>query len=325
MALKHTAVFKLGPFPPEFSRDDITKAFYDEFSSDYTVLSIPIVPGGVVKVYFNSAEAKKGIFSWKAMIVSGVECQVLNFSERSTLVQVHHYPAQGNDDDLVNVSKEFGEVIGSRSQQLVGLENITTGTRLCEMKLSRDIPRNLRFDKMRLKVWYRDQPLECDICKGENKASECALRDKCRLCKSAGHFARDCPNPWGCPASDLDPDRVPAAASALAPTPAPAPSPASSPVSVTPSSIPVPVLPMVVSPSASVEEESASQSILQGVFSGATACISNSNSNVNMNTNESNVSNVVNNRDFKQITTVTSTTSAGSKEAQKRRSAHASK
>ena len=168
MALKHTAVFKLGPFPPEFSRDDIAKAFYDEFSSDYTVLSIQIVPGGVVKVYFNSAEAKKGICSWKAMIVSGVECQVLNFSERSTLVQVHHYPAEGNDDDLVNVSKEFGEVIGIRSQQLVGLENITTGTHLCEMKLSRDIPRNLRFDKMRLKVWYRGQPLECDICKGEH-------------------------------------------------------------------------------------------------------------------------------------------------------------
>ena len=142
MALKRTAVFKLGPFPPEFTRDDIVKALFDEFAGHYTVLSIQIVPGGVVKVYFNSSEAKKGICSQKVRMTSGVECQVLNFSEHSTLVQVHHFPVEGDDDELANVLKDFGEVVGIHSQHWVGLENVTTGTHLCEMKLSRDIPQS---------------------------------------------------------------------------------------------------------------------------------------------------------------------------------------
>ena len=46
------------------------------------------------------------------------------------------------------------------------------------MILNHDIPRTLRVGQSRVKVWYRDQPLQCDICQGDHKVSECDLRNK---------------------------------------------------------------------------------------------------------------------------------------------------
>ena len=193
MGLTRTVVFKAGSFPPEFDRNAIAAAFYNEFSSRYTVLSIQIVPGGVVKVLFDSPETKKALCSQSVCSIGSVECAVLNFMQRSTLVQVHHYPSEADDDDLRELLQGYGEIVGIRPQHWVGLQHITTGTRLVEMKLKYDIPRNLRLEKSRLKIWYKTQPLECDICQGAHKAAECDLRDKCRRCRLPGHFARDCP------------------------------------------------------------------------------------------------------------------------------------
>jgi len=30
-----------------------------------------------------------------------------------------------------------------------------------------------------------------------HKSATCLDKDKCRLCRQPGHFARNCPNPWG--------------------------------------------------------------------------------------------------------------------------------
>ena len=47
-----------------------------------------------------------------------------------------------------------------------------------------------------VKVWYKGQPLECAICKGDHKVSDCDLKDTCLRCRKVGYFARNCPNPW---------------------------------------------------------------------------------------------------------------------------------
>ena len=192
MGLTRTVVFKVGSFPSEFTRDDIASAFYNEFSGRYSVVSIQIVPGGVVKVLFGSPETKKALCSQPVCSIGSVECEVLNFMQRSTQVQVHHYPSEADDDDLCELLRGYGEIVGIRLQHWVGLQHIATGTRLVEMKLKHDIPRNMRLEKMRLKIWYKNQPLECDICQGNHKAVECELRDKCRRCRLPGHFAREC-------------------------------------------------------------------------------------------------------------------------------------
>ena len=77
------------------------------------------------------------------------------------------------------------------------MTEVSTGTRLFDMILNCDIPCTLKVGQSRVKVWYRDQPLQCDICHGNHKVSECDLRGKCRRCRQEGHFSRNCPVPWG--------------------------------------------------------------------------------------------------------------------------------
>ena len=77
------------------------------------------------------------------------------------------------------------------------MTEVSTGTRLFDMILNCDIPCTLKVGQSRVKVWYRDQPLQCDICHGNHKISECDLRGKCRRCRQEGHFSRNCPVPWG--------------------------------------------------------------------------------------------------------------------------------
>ena len=225
-----TVVFRLGAFPAGSSRDDVAQAVYDQFSSAHSIQSIQVLPGGICKVMFESPDSKKSIVAQATCVIGGVECEVLNHALRSSLVQVHYFPAE---EDVALLSAElrfYGEIVNVRSQHWVGLPHVTTGTRLFEMKLARDIPRTLQLGRHRLKIWYRGQPLECDICKGSHKAVDCEFRNKCRLCKSEGHFAKDCPNPWGV-ASDPAPAPAPAPAPTSAPAPDPAPAPVSTPAS----------------------------------------------------------------------------------------------
>lgn len=49
------------------------------------------------------------------------------------------------------------------------MTEISTGTRLFDMILNHDIPRTLKVGQSRVKVWYRDQPLQCDICNRNHK------------------------------------------------------------------------------------------------------------------------------------------------------------
>ena len=49
-------------------------------------------------------------------------------------------------------------------------------------------------------MWYKGQPVECDICGLGHVARDCPVRGKCRRCLQPGHIAQNCRNPpqaWG--------------------------------------------------------------------------------------------------------------------------------
>ena len=53
----------------------------------------------------------------------------------------------------------------------------------------------LWLSPLKCRVWYKGQPLVCDICSNNHKAADCLLQGKCRRCHQAGHFVWDSPKP----------------------------------------------------------------------------------------------------------------------------------
>ena len=97
-----------------------------------------------------------------------------------------------------------------KHQQWSNVPGVHTGTRLVCMVRKHDIPRNVIIDGVNCRVWYKGQPLVCDICNDNHKAADCPLKGKCKWCHEAGHFVRHCPKPaWyvpGDPATHNDED-----------------------------------------------------------------------------------------------------------------------
>lgn len=62
----------------------------------------------------------------------------------------------------------------------------------------RSIPRFLNVSGIRVKIWFKGQPVLCDICRKEgHRAGACPDRGKCLRCHEPGYLARFCPTPWG--------------------------------------------------------------------------------------------------------------------------------
>ena len=109
-------------------------------------------------------------------------------------VVVYNYPYDAPDHYISDALKFFGTIDKVRYQHWTNLPEIATGTRVVRMNLTRSIPRFMKIHTYRCKVWYRGQPVYCDICKaGTHLASNCPYKGKCLSCEGVGHLARNCP------------------------------------------------------------------------------------------------------------------------------------
>ena len=85
-----------------------------------------------------------------------------------------------------------------RFQKWTNIPDVCTGTHLLRMTLHKPIPRFISVLGARVKVWFKGQPILCDICrKGGHRAASCPNKGKCFRCHEVGHLARHCPRPWG--------------------------------------------------------------------------------------------------------------------------------
>ena len=113
-------------------------------------------------------------------------------------VLVYNFPYENSDGPVHRVLSDYGSVEGISYQTWVGLPGIHTGTRVVKMVRSSPIPRSLVIAGVRCKIWYRGQPVTCDVCREVGHvAAKCPNKGRCFHCRQQGHVARDCPDRSG--------------------------------------------------------------------------------------------------------------------------------
>ena len=120
-----------------------------------------------------------------------VACKIRHI-RRVTTVLVYNFPYEGNDYEIGKIMEFYGTVLGVTEQMWTNVQ-AATGTRLVRIERNKHIPRFMKIDRWRCKVWYRDQSLQCDICQESHKAADCPNKGKCFNCQQEGHMARNCP------------------------------------------------------------------------------------------------------------------------------------
>ena len=196
--MRRAADLKVDNFAEGTVNTDIAKSISDHFASqNIKILSIQECRNKIARVTFADQTACECVQLRGELDMGGVKVSVVPPPPpppRWTNVVVYNYPYDAPEAPIKSVLGRYGTVQNIRYQYWTNLPEVSTGTRIVRINLKGSIPRFVMFGSYRCKVWYRGQPVYCDICKeATHIAFNCPFKGKCMACKGVGHFARNCP------------------------------------------------------------------------------------------------------------------------------------
>ena len=80
-------------------------------------------------------------------------------------IYVHYYPFEAPDADIRSVLSKFGQIKGLRYKSFPGYSNVKTGSRIVSMVVEREIPSQQSIRGYPCRVWYKGQPIRCNMCR----------------------------------------------------------------------------------------------------------------------------------------------------------------
>ncbi|PFX27102.1 Transposon TX1 uncharacterized 149 kDa protein [Stylophora pistillata] len=128
-----------------FPRPEVLKML--EKVIDFEKLSaVQFVPRGLIRLTFKDPDDKDSLVERGMLIINGDECIVTNSDRPHTLVYIHHYPAEGDDEILRGDFRHFGKVVFCKRQTFMGRPDLLTGSRILTMSLEKPIPAEVTID-----------------------------------------------------------------------------------------------------------------------------------------------------------------------------------
>ena len=191
MRLPKTLNIHVGKKLNDKLKEDITKEVFKALNL-YGVVAIQVAYE-VIRVTFLTDEGFRRAKELTGVRLFGLWCPILGGGPPVTIVHVFDYPYEEDNGCVFTVFNDFGDVKKVKNQTCLWNSTVFTGTRLVFMVLNSNLPRGLTINGYSCRVWYKGQPLICNLCNVQgHKSAVCPNKDKCRRCGEQGHFARTC-------------------------------------------------------------------------------------------------------------------------------------